>query len=415
MPIPACPQPQPHTRLTWHFVRQTLTCASWSSAVLIVGVLAYACLLAVTPERVLTGLAKKPALALRHDYSGVRLFQDNYDRDLLIGYGAWLQLKRVPYLGVESEYPQVATYLFGIPHLFGDGRPRKRLAFSIMGLGFLLVLAAATRLLLAMLGKPAAHAACLYLPASLYFAANRHDVFAAALVAISLLLLFDARHCAAMVFLSFAILTKWYPAVLAPFYLAYVYRRSRRLPWLPALTCAGVLALFMAQTLCWAGIDGLLAPYRFQLKTSINAESFYGMLRWPGAPGWLKALSWSPAFLVLQFAAVPLALFLRIRTEQQLLETLALATVTFMLFGTVHSPQWLLWLNPILILAARTKTDLAAIAAYDLLTFVYFPLGYDLYDGTIVFRAILLLHGALRLLILYRSAARVAAIASNGE
>ena len=413
MPQSLAPAPQSDTRLTWPFVRRTLTRANWPNAILVAAVLTYACLLVVTPERVLTGLAKRPGLGLRHDYGGVRLFQDNYDRDILIAYGAWLRFRRTPYKAIKSEYPQVATYLFGIPHLFGRRRPRKRFAFSMMALGFFLTLAASARLLLAMLDKPPARALLLCLPASLYFAANRHDVFAAAFVAVSLLLLFDERPSAAMVFLSFAILTKWYPAVLAPFYLAYVHRRSGRLPWRPALTCAGVLALFMVHTLCWAGPDGLLAPYRFQLKTSINAESFYGMLRWPDSPGWLKALAWPPAFLALQFAAVPLAFFLRIRTEQQLLETLALATLTFMLFGAVHSPQWLLWLNPLLILAAQTKRDIAVIAAYDLLTFVYFPLGYDLYDGTAIFNTILLVHGALRLLILYRLAARVAAIARN--
>ncbi len=363
----------------------------------------YWAIIALTPERVLTGLGRVSALRLKPDYSGVRLIQDDFDRRLYIQYGAWLRYRRVPYLEIKSEYPQVATYLFGLPHLVATHPRAKRLAFSAMALCFWLALVAATSASLAALGKPRAWVLALCLPASLYFAANRFDVMAAAFVSFGMLLLVHTRPCAAMMFLAFAVLTKWYPAVLAPLMLRHWWVRRGRLPWAEAATGAGVLALFMGQTLLWAGVDGLLMPYRIQLAADGNAESFYSLLRTFG----LGAAAWKPGFLALQFSAFALPAFARLETRQQLLDAGALAVMIFMCFANFYSPQWLLWVAPLLVLGARARADILVVAAFDLLTYIYFPLAYDLYGDTPVFTGVLVAHAAFRVFVLVRLAGRV--------
>jgi len=140
-----------------------------------------------------------------------------------------------------------------------------------------------------------------------------------------------------------------------------------------------------------------------------SGESFYGLLLRPWMPGGIQALAWAPAFRLLQVAAVPVVLLLDIRTKQQLLDALALVTLCFACFSRVHSPQWMLWFVPLLIVGALSWTDLAILATYDLLTFVYFPLGYDLYDGRWPFTLVLVLHAGLRVGLIARVAARLAA------
>src|SRR5258705_320947 len=48
------------------------------------------------------------------------LLEDVSDRSVYQQRGAWLPTGLTPYLEVHSEYPQLATWLFGVPYLFFD-------------------------------------------------------------------------------------------------------------------------------------------------------------------------------------------------------------------------------------------------------------------------------------------------------
>src|SRR5512140_2167985 len=49
--------------------------------------------------------------------SSVRPFNDYFDRMDYFRRGAWLRMNAVPYRDVVIEYPQVATFLFGILYI----------------------------------------------------------------------------------------------------------------------------------------------------------------------------------------------------------------------------------------------------------------------------------------------------------
>jgi hypothetical protein len=49
------------------------------------------------------------------------------------------------------------------------------------------------------------------------------------------------------------------------------------------------------------------------------------------------------------------------------------------LFAKFYSPQWILWVNPLLILAAKRRIDILPIVFLDIVTYIYFPISYDLF------------------------------------
>ena len=47
--------------------------------------------------------------------SHIRFYNDDFDRLIYSQRGAWALNGFIPYRGVFSEYPHIATYLFGLP------------------------------------------------------------------------------------------------------------------------------------------------------------------------------------------------------------------------------------------------------------------------------------------------------------
>ena len=52
-----------------------------------------------------------------------------------------------------------------------------------------------------------------------------------------------------------------------------------------------------------------------------------------------------------------------------------------LLLSTVWSPQWMLWLLPLMILIARTTGDVLTIVAYGVIAYLVFPLLHDGFHG----------------------------------
>ncbi|HZJ70789.1 MAG TPA: hypothetical protein VFF36_07655, partial [Planctomycetota bacterium] len=46
------------------------------------------------------------------------LLEDTFDRTIYQRRGRWLPAHRLPYLEEDSEYPQLATWMFALPYLF---------------------------------------------------------------------------------------------------------------------------------------------------------------------------------------------------------------------------------------------------------------------------------------------------------
>lgn len=298
--------------------------------------------------------------------------------------GEWFPQHSLPYVNVPSEYPQIPTYLFGLLYLFIPTSEVLKVYFlysSIFSLLMLVTLFFTIRMLYAMLPRRKWLAYLMFLPGTLYFTYNRFDILPAFLALWSLLLLRRQKFVATGVLLGIGTLTKWYPALLLPVYLSYDATIYKRLNWKMILAYTVTCVLIALPTILTGGLSAFLEPYLFHAGRGLEQVSLPTLLflffsnigLHPG----LELFTY--AFLVLQFLPAPLGLFAYIDTEEKLLRWIILVIGAFILFSRVFSPQWLLWMMPFLILAVRNWFDVALIIFYNLVTYLTFPLAYDLF------------------------------------
>ena len=323
-------------------------------------------------------------------YGGYPAINDYHDIEVYFQRGSWVTTGQEPYRDVFSEYPQVATWLFAVPHVAAEAWSRLngtrqydlqtyRYVFSVLMALFL----AATLVMLHDLRPDRKWLVfLLLLPAGWYFTHNRFDIVPAFLVLSSLAALRRNRYHGAFILLAIATATKWYALVLVPVFLVYTFHTRRRILFSAAVSYPLVLAVIVLPTLLAIGWEGFLIPYRFHLTRTGNPESLFHLL--------LVTLTrlglFQPepllrkVFFLLQFAIAPLCVFARIDTWEKALRWSALAVICFILFAKFYSPQWILWFVPLLVLLARTRGEIAGIVVFDLVTFLYFPYIYYLED-----------------------------------
>jgi hypothetical protein len=317
--------------------------------------------------------------------SAVRFFNDDNDRSDYALRGQWILLGKVPYRDTLSEYPQIPTYLFAMPYLFGPRTPGVQFNYWIYSSAFsflmLSILAATVILLYKMLPVHKGRAFFLFLPSCLYFAVNRFDILPSFLVLLSLFFAQRRRSVATGIVLGIATLTKWYPVLLLPLFLVSAFYITRRLDWKMLLAFGLTCLAILLPTFLAGGLPAVLQPYLLQGGRSLESISL-AALTYQALTVWL-GLNLNVSLLVylftgLQFIASPFSLLRRIDTFEKTLHWSIVIVAAFMLFSRIYSPQWLLWLMPLLILVADNLSDLLWIAFYGVVTYLTFPVVYDL-------------------------------------
>lgn len=350
-----------------------------------------------------------------HPHTAIRYVHDSFDLSAYFRCGAWVALDRRPYADVFSEYPQLATYLFGLTHLLADtahdpdlprippGPADNRtknmvLEFSkvvphsfarfqfyhgLLMVPFFFVLALSVNLLARASGVERPWLWAMVLPAALFFTVNRFDVVPTALVALALVMVVHDRPYVGLVLLGAAGLTKWYPVVLVPAVVCYCRARSGRWPVGPVLAAGALVGAVLLHSIWWVRWDGFLEPYRFHAGRTANAESLFFLASFyvcglSGAdaltgPGWLVVL-----FAAGQFSGLVLGVVLRPSDPRRLVATCALSLVLFVIFAKFYSPQWIVWLAPLVVVLARRVGLKALLAAMDLATYAFYPVVFHL-------------------------------------
>jgi hypothetical protein len=323
--------------------------------------------------------------ALANRYGHYRLVNDHHDIGVYHKRGAWVYGARQPYRDVFSEYPQVSTWFFGVPHLLTRGwatvtgtpvldvQPYRYVFTAFMAL----FLTATVRLTYALRRDSKWLSLLLLMPAGWYFTHNRFDIMPAFLTLLALDALRRQRHSLAFVVLGVATMTKWYALVMVPVFAVHLWQVHRQAV-LPALAAyGGTIALIVAPTLLAVGVDGFMVPYRFHLDRTLNQENLLAMALWTGLLDWVSEPVLFKVFLVLQLGMIPLCLRARLDSWEQVLKWSALTVLCFMTFAKFYSPQWILWVSPMLILLVRRRWEIVGLVVLDLVTFVYFPLLFD--------------------------------------
>jgi hypothetical protein len=324
-------------------------------------------------------------------------------------YGNAIADGKVPYRDFKVEYPPGALPVFALPGLAEPGRDQnvstgfRRSFETLMWLCGAAALAAMAVVLRTLRRSTASvwAALCFAAVAPLMLGSvilSRFDLWPAALVAAALAALVSGRLRLGHALLGLGITAKLYPAVFVPLAVAFVWKRAGRRE---ALTCLalvlGVVAAVFAPFVIlspggvWQSLSvqlsrplqveslgsALLLAAHHVFGLGVTGETSHGSQNLAGnAAHWVAVLS-----TVLQAGVLIWiwAAFARGRGDAEaLVRSTAVALCAFVAFGKVLSPQFMIWLIPIVPLV-RGRRGLGASALLGLallLTQVWFPFRY---------------------------------------
>ena len=314
--------------------------------------------------------------------SANRYFNNKYDIGIYQLRGSWYLNDQVPYRDVFSEYPQLATYMFAIPYVISDSNDPTTYRY-IFSLIMALCLALLIKFVYELRPDKKYLAFLLLLPASLYFTHNRFDVVPSLFVLLSLKFLFDRNFYRAFAVLGISVMFKWYALVLLPVYLSYCRNTDNRdiKPLLLAFTVP--IALIVLHSMIWSGWASFFKPYLYHLERGTNRENIAFFLKAIFDPILEKnfgavtvkiiSVAFLAGFMVLQFTVPFIALFSKINNRSSLIYWSVAAVACFMLFAKFYSPQWILWLSPLLLLMPVNRKLVTLIILFDIFTYLEFP------------------------------------------
>jgi len=219
------------------------------------------------------------------------------------------------------------------------------------------------------------------LPSILYFSFNRYDVLPAFLSILSLYLLYIKKYNLSSFLLALGVLSKWYLIILFPIYFLYCCNIEKRLNYnmLIIFVVTGIVGIL--PTFFISGLDGFLVPYKFHMSRGYNKESLFYIIKAFFNGIFSINIGFKPvyfAFFLLQFSAVLLLLLFKVDSFEKVVKLSAVFILVFMLFAKFYSPQWILWVFPFLILLINSQRDIIILLLFDLSTYIYFPVFWDL-------------------------------------
>ncbi|MDX6409815.1 MAG: hypothetical protein QOE13_2886 [Gaiellaceae bacterium] len=324
-------------------------------------------------------------------------------------YGNAIAAGKVPYRDFDLEYPPGALPMFALPGLAQPGlnqevSPSFRRSFeTLMWLCGAAALAAMAVILRAL------RRSVVNVWATLCFAAvaplllgsvilSRFDLWPAAIVTVALAALVSGRLRLGHGLLGLAVTAKLYPAVFLPLGLAFVWKRAGRREALKclAISLAVVAAVFAPFLVVSPG--GVWHSLNVQLSRPLQVESLGSALLLVGhhvfgfdvtgetshgsqnlAGSAARGLAFASTVLLAGVLIWIWTAFGRGRSDAEaLVRSTAAALCAFVAFGKVLSPQFMIWLIPIVPLV-RGRRGLAAgalLAAALALTQTWFPFKY---------------------------------------
>jgi uncharacterized membrane protein len=322
-------------------------------------------------------------------------------------YGNEIAHGKVPYRDFRLEYPPGALPMFALPGLVSRGghdqdvKPGFRRTFEtlmwICGAVALLAMAVVLRVVGGAVWAPLLFSALAPLALGSVIL-SRFDLWPAALAAVATAAIASGRVRSGHIFLGLGAAAKFYPAVLLPLGVAFAWRRRGRRE---ALVCAGVTAAVAACVFLpfvvvspagvWHSISvqlgrplqveslgaSLLLAAHHALGVGVSSETSHGSQNLAGTGAdvvgavstGLQAIAL--VWIWVRFARGP-------ATAAAFVGAAAAAVCAFVAFGKVLSPQFLIWLIPVvpLVRGRRGLWASALLLAAMVLTQVWFPSRY---------------------------------------
>jgi len=356
------------------------------------------------PRRLLVGAAGLFLVSLTLLHWG--WYQHDLIRDTIEyhRYGTAMASGHVPYRDFRVEYPPGALPAFGIPAIGKPGFSVYDREFQILmalcGIGSLAAMSVALRELGASVERTAA-ALCFFALAPLALGSvilYRYDLWPAFLTVAGVAAVLARRERLGFAAIGLGIAAKAFPAVVIPPALVYVWRtRGRREALLCLGAAAAVVAVVVIPFLALAphGVGESIArqttrPLQLESLGSalllaahhagglgLTVESSHGSQNLVGSlPDAFGAAS--SALLAVALVGIWVAAARGPATPERLVRWSAASVTAFAALGKVLSPQFLIWLLPLvpLVRGRRGVTASALLASALLLTQVWFPIRY---------------------------------------
>jgi uncharacterized membrane protein len=290
-------------------------------------------------------------------------------------YAANVRAGKLPYRDFAVEYPPGALVAFVAP-TYVDGRGS--LADYEKWFGRLMCLLGLCTLLVVATARPSPWGLALVAVSPLLIgtlAPERFDLWPTALTVLGVVALLRDRHLLGWAALGAAVATKLYPITLLPLAAVWTFRRGGRGTLVRCLAAGlGVAALIVCPFVVLAP-HGLWASISSQVTRSIQIESLVASyLMAVGHPpiGFAGGMgsfaihgygNYAAATSVAQLAALAwiwIAFARGEATEGRFVRYAAASVCAFIAFGKVFSPQYLIWLVPLVALVRGSRGTLAA-------------------------------------------------------
>jgi hypothetical protein len=357
----------------------------------------------VTPPRAFTSAAAAAAAALfllawAGLHGGWYDDAEIVDTPVYERYGRAIEDGAVPYRDVVPEYPPGALPAFVLPALASSDEEGFRDAFEVLmalfGVATVVLTAVTLRGLRASRGRTVAALALVALFPLLLGSVvlTRFDLYPAALVAAALAALVHGRDRLGSGLLGAAVAVKLFPGVLVPLAVAYVWRRRGGREALVCLAIAAGVAAAAFLPFLVVAPGGVLDSIGHQLSRPLQIESLGASLylaahhlvgldvEMRSGHGSQNVHATGTAVTAVLFSAVQVAVLAwiwlrRPGTAEELVRWSAAALVAFVALGKVLSPQFLIWLVPVVALVAGLRAPALLVTAL-VLTQLWFPSRY---------------------------------------
>jgi hypothetical protein len=299
-----------------------------------------------------------------------------YDR------GGWIYSSGAP----VSEYPQIPTYLFGLNRLISDSfSPDMHFGifYTLFSLEMITVLFFVIKILIEMLPQTdKSFYLLLFLPPTLYYVLNRFDILPALLCLIALHKAHEKKWIFASALLAVATFTKWYPILLFPGFFVYASIQENKLNWKMVMAFIVASLVILLPTFLQGGLAAVMIPYRFHLARGMEYVALPVLVNDLLVNMIVNPQAFYFVFFVLQVVSPVLCIFLKVDTFDRLVNYCILSTSIFILFSRINSPQWFLWLIPFLLLSITNKKDYWLVVFYNLITYIFFPIVFNMYGNS---------------------------------
>jgi hypothetical protein len=310
---------------------------------------------------------------------GVRLFFDVHDLEVYFNSSRWVLEGGRLYREVPSEYPLLANIIFAAFRFLSN-----LISPGLRGFCVIWIASACFIYYLCLVYGVSRGATTLALfawlaPAPIYFSLFRFDLYPALATLMSLFAIRRGAYTKGALWLGVAAALKGYALFLLPTYCIFmVHQRG-----LNAAIKVGVLVvaptiLSLLATFAFAGYEGLVAPFNVHFVRTLNGESTYDALNYLfNAPVtlWVDEAPWIAHSL--QVAAALAAAAMRPKRFEDLINSFLFAILGFMSFSTFYSPQFVLWVLP-LICFSTSRVMLITTILFSWLTYFYSPISFDL-------------------------------------